>query len=77
MKFFIFIFFKIYFNDLKLIKIYVIKFISKSTFGVYLIHPLIIEILRNNNKYIKFNLDIIYRIPYISIIVFIISLLII
>ena len=72
----IFIFFKIYFNNLKLIKIQVIKLISKSTFGIYLIHPLIIKILRKNNKYIKLNLDIIYRIPYLSIIVFIISLLI-
>ena len=72
----IFIFFKIYFNNLKLIKIHVIKLISKSTFGVYLIHPLIIKILRKKNKYIKLNLDIIYRIPYLSIIVFIISLLI-
>ena len=72
----VFIFFKIYFNNLKLIKIHVIKLISKSTLGIYLMHPLIIEILRKNKKYIKSNLDIIFKIPYISIIVFIISLLI-
>lgn len=69
----IYFFFKLYFNNLKLIKVDVIKFISRATFGIYLIHPLIINALR---KYLKFNLDIIYRIPYISIIVFLLSLLI-
>ena len=39
-------------------------------------HPLIIEVLKKNNKYLKFNLDIVaLRIPYISFIVFIISLI--
>ena len=72
----IFIFFKIYFNNIKLIKINVIKLISRATFGIYLMHPLILEALKKINKYLKINLYIIYQIPYISMIVFIISLLI-
>ena len=73
----IFIFFKINFDNIKIIKINVIKCISRATLGIYLMHPLIIEVLKKNNKYLKFNLDIVaLRIPYISFIVFIISLII-
>ena len=54
-----------------------IKIISNNTFGIYLIHPLIIDKI-NWNKINKLfsSLKVIFRIPLICSLIFILSLLI-
>lgn len=72
----IFILIKNLFNNQNQISNF-IKIISNNTFGIYLIHPLIIDKIKLN----KFNklfssLKIIFRIPLICSFIFILSLLI-
>jgi len=72
----IFIFFKSYFNNLKInnIKNNIIQYISQMTFGIYLVHPLIIVYMKKLNIFfIKRN--IILLIPIITLVIFIISLI--
>lgn len=74
----LFIFFKNNFNDLTINKKNnnIIQKISQHTFGIYLIHPLIIDkIVRKFNLLSLINNDV-FLIPFISIIVFVISFLI-
>ena len=73
----IFILIKNHFTNKKLSKIYLIKIISNNTFGIYLVHPLIIE----KTKYyriFKFTLfiELIFRIPIIASFIYLFSLLI-
>ena len=72
----LFIYIKSRFNK-KIKLIYLIKNISNNTFGIYLIHPLIIEIIKKYkiNK-LFFPIKLIYRIPLVSSFIFISSLLI-
>ena len=75
----IFIFFKYNFNDLKNKK-RVKKFIEKLaglTFGIYIIHPFVIEELKIRIKLNTLSFDPLYSIPINSLITFIISLLIV
>lgn len=69
----IWVFFKSYFNKPILNKNKIIKMISNATFGIYLIHPLIqkeiIKFINPKNK-------LIYKIPFISFTIFILSLII-
>ena len=67
----IFVLFKEKFNNLSLNKKIVIKKISNYTFGIYLIHPLIIEKISKNLYFSYFRLII----PLKTLIVFILSLL--
>lgn len=75
----IFIYIKSRFNKIKLKKrtIHFIKLISNNTFGIYLIHPLIIESMKNYkiNKLFLY-IKLVYRIPLVSSFIFISSLLI-
>ena len=74
----IFLFFKNNFNNLKINekKNNIIQKIAKFTFGIYLLHPLIIEnIMRKLNLfYLQFN--IIFLIPIINLVLFLFCLLI-
>ena len=72
----IFIFFKQNFNISNLNKKNLIRNISNHTFGIYLIHPLIIEFLFLKVFSFSKNLNLIYHIPLMSLIIYIISLLI-
>ena len=75
----IFIYFKSRFNKIKLKKktIYFIKMISKNTFGIYLVHPLILEtIIKYKINKLILSIKIVYRIPLASLFIFISSLLI-
>ena len=75
----LFIFIKSTFNNNNLKKriTHFLKMISNNTFGIYLIHPLIIETIKKYkiNKFFS-SIKIIYRIPLISSFIFISSLLI-
>ena len=73
-----FLFFKNNFNNLKINekKNNIIQKIAKFTFGIYLLHPLIIEnIMKKLNLfYLQFN--IIFLIPIINLVLFLFCLLI-
>lgn len=71
----IFIIAKIYFNNLNSKSRDFIKKISNYSFGIYLIHPLIINKFYKFQYYFSF-MDIFYKIPIISLIIYIISLII-
>ena len=73
----IFIFIKALFNNKNYKNLYLIKIISANTFGIYLIHPLIIE---TKNKYKIFKIyekyETIIKIPMATSFIYISSLLI-
>lgn len=72
----VFIIAKIYFNNnLNSRNKYFIKKISNMSFGIYLVHPLIINKFYKIRYYFSF-MDLLYRIPLLSLIVFILSLII-
>ena len=75
----IFIFFKNYFNNLcfnkKLKKL--IKNFGNYTFGIYLIHPLILEELNRIFNYNSMSFEPIFNVIFLSFIVFLFSLIII
>lgn len=73
----IFIFFKNNFYNLRINKKYkkIIKKIGKSTFGIYLIHPLLIEELDRNFKFNSLSLNPIYNVIFLTSIIFFISLI--
>ena len=68
----IFVAFKQYFNN----NTKIIQKIAKFTFGVYLIHPLIIEKIMDKKKVFDFQFNIIFLIPIISLIIFLLCLII-
>ena len=68
----IFVFFKENFNHFKLANI---QRVSKLTFGIYLIHPLIIKSIFQTKKIFSENFSP-YDIPFISLIIFLLSLII-
>ena len=72
----IFIFFKNYFNKLKTNNIIdiIIQYISQLTFGIYLIHPLIIQTMKDLNIF-YLQINIIFLIPFITLFIFILSLI--
>ena len=70
----LFIFAKINFNHYMHINKY-IKAISNYTFGIYLIHPLILEKIFQINFFALSN-KISFKIPIISLLLFVLSLLI-
>ena len=74
----IFVFFKNNFNNLIINKKKnnIIKKISSFTFGIYLIHPLILERVIQKLNLFSLSINIIYLIPLISLITFILSLII-
>ena len=73
----IFIFFKNFFNHNNNQISYFIKLISNNTFGVYLIHLLIMYKIKLDKINIFFSsLKLIFRIPLINLFIFILSLLI-
>ena len=65
----------ILFKNLKIKNNYIINYISKHVFSIYLIHLLIIKIILNYNTRIIYSLPLL-TIPFISIFVFLVSLLI-
>lgn len=69
----VFVFFKNNFN-IKNKKNFIQK-ISKYTFGIYLVHPLIFEFIKKKLNIFAFPINIIVLIPMISLIVFVISLI--
>ena len=73
----IFVFFKNNFNNLIINKKKnnIIKKISNFTFGIYLIHPLILGIIMNKLNIFSLSINTIYFIPLISLITFILSLI--
>ena len=75
----IFIFFKNYFNNLHFNKKFkkIIKNLGNLTFGIYLIHPLIIEELNRIFDYNSMSFEPIFNVIFLSFIVFLISLIII
>lgn len=74
----IFLFFKNNFNNLKFTKKLnkIISNIAKLTFGIYLIHPLIMETIVKNLNLFSLSINIIFLIPIINIFVFLSSLII-
>ena len=74
----LFIFFKNNFNNLTINKKNnnIIQKISRHTFGIYLIHPLIIEKIIIKLHLLSLTNNVLFLIPFISIIVFALSLLI-
>lgn len=69
----IFVFFKLNLNNYKINLL--LKRISNYTFGIYLIHPLVLyQIRRISRDFVSIKL--LFKIPLISIIVFLISLMI-
>lgn len=75
----IFIFFKYNFNDLKFRKRKkeFIQKIGRLTFGIYIIHPFVIEELNRRLKFNTLSFEPLYSVPIISLITFLISLLIV
>ena len=57
-------------------KIKLITIISKNTFGIYLVHPLIINLMKKLKIIESFKMKILFRIPLITSLIFITSLLI-
>jgi len=75
----LFIFFKYKFNDLKYrkrIKEFIQK-LGRLTFGIYIIHPFVIEELNRRFKFNTLSFEPLYSVPIISLITFLISLLIV
>lgn len=72
----IFLFFKNHFNWLIKLKKGIIQKLAKYTFGIYLIHPLVIEKTMKTHNIFKFNLNVIFLIPIINLIIFLVSLII-
>ena len=72
----IFIFFKHNFNNISIKYMKFIKIISIHTFGIYLIHPMIINIIRGRNDSFLSSLNLIYKIPLMSLITFLFSFMI-
>ena len=75
----IFIFFKNYFNNLRFNKKLkkIIKNLGNYTFGIYLIHPLILEELNRIFNYNSLSFEPIFNVIFLSFIVFLFSLIII
>ena len=72
----IFVFFRLNFNNINFYLITILKRISNYTFGIYLIHPLIINKLSKiSNDFSYFTL-LIFKIPLMSTNVFFLSLII-
>ena len=72
----IFVFFKHNFNNISIKYMKFIKIISSHTFGIYLIHPMIINIIRGRNDSFLSSLNLIYKIPLMSLITFLFSFMI-
>ena len=74
----VFLFFKNNFNNLKINKKQnkIIQNISKLTFGIYLIHPLIIETIIKHLHFFNLQINIIVLIPMLNIFIFLLSLII-
>ena len=73
----IFLFFKRHFNEPKNNrKIKLIQNLAKYTFGIYLIHPLIIETIKKKLNIFYLDFNIIFLIPIIALLIFILSLVI-
>ena len=75
----IFIFFKNYFNNLRFNKKYkkIIKNLGKYTFGIYLIHALVLEEFERIFNYNSLSFKPIFNVIFLSFSVFIVSLIII
>ena len=75
----IFIFFKNYFNNLRFNKKYkkIIKNLGKYTFGIYLIHALVLEEFERIFNYNSLSFEPIFNVIFLSFNVFIVSLIII
>ena len=73
-----FVFFKSNFNNLKINKIKnnIIQKIAKFTFGIYLIHPLIIEKIIIKFNFLNLHINIMLLIPIINLFLFVLSLII-
>jgi len=73
----IFIFFKNYFNNLNFNKKYkkIIKNLGNYTFGIYLIHPLILEEFNRIFNYNSLSFEPIFNVIFLSFIVFLVSLI--
>ncbi len=63
------------FKDLKLKKNYFIEFIASNTLPIYIVHMIILKLLLNINLNLLYNIPFI-TIPFVSLFVFLISLLI-
>ena len=74
----VFIFFKDNFNNLKINKKQnnIVQYISKLTFGIYLIHPLIMETIVQYLNLFNLHINIIFLIPMLNIFIFLLSLII-
>lgn len=73
----IFLFFKRNFNHLYYIgKINISKKLANYTFGIYLIHPLVMEIVEKKIKISERYLNIIFYIPIYNLFIFLLSLII-
>ena len=72
----IFVFFKHNFNNISIKYMKFIKIISNHTFGIYLIHPMIIHIIRGRNDSYLSSLNLIYKIPLMSLLTFLFSFMI-
>lgn len=74
----IFLFFKNNFNNLIFNKKQskIIPNIAKLTFGIYLIHPLIIETIIENTHFFELSIDKIFLIPMLNVLIFLLSLII-
>ena len=70
----VFIFFKEYFNNCTINKIEVIKKLSNLIFGIYLIHPLIIDYFIKKKYYLFIN-KMLFKIPLMTLIVYLLSYL--
>lgn len=71
----IFIFFKNLFMNKKNMQNLII-IISKNTFGIYLVHPLIIEVIQKLKILRFFKINIIFRIPMVASLIYVTSLFI-
>ena len=73
----IFIFFKNYFNDLGFNNKYkkIIKYLGNNTFGIYLIHPLILEEFEKMFNYYSLSFEPNLNVIFLSFIVFLVSLI--
>ena len=70
----VFIAAKMYFNSFNSKIRYYLQKLSKYSFGIYLVHPFIIKNVYKYHYYFTFK-NILYRIPFISLLVFILSLI--
>ena len=72
----IFISFKQNFNNISINYMKYIRKISSYTFGIYLIHPMIIRVIRGRNDRFLSSFNLLYKIPLMSLIIFIFSFMI-